>query len=36
MEESYPHARKKAHIETGLKLTTFPTGCPWTLKEVLG
>ncbi len=35
LEESYPHARKKAHIETGLKIETFPKECPWTLKDVL-
>lgn len=36
LEESYSHARKKAHVETGLDLNKFPETCPWTTKEVLG
>lgn len=35
-QESYPYARKKAHIETGLDIKVFPIECPWSLKEVLG
>jgi len=31
----YPKARKKAALETGLALTTFPTDCPWTVEEIL-
>lgn len=34
-EESYPYARKKAHIETALELKTFPEECPWSLKKAL-
>lgn len=34
-EEAYLHARKKAHIETGLDLKIFPQECPWTLKQVM-
>lgn len=34
-EESYQSARKKAHVETGLEIKTFPEKCPWTLKEIL-
>jgi hypothetical protein len=34
-EEAYLYARKKAHIETGLDIKTFPINCPWTLKEIM-
>ena len=36
LKESYAQARKKASIETGIELKTFPEKCPWTLKQVLG
>ena len=29
LARAYPHARRKAHRETGLPLATFPEACPW-------
>ena len=31
----YPAARRLAHDETGLPLSTFPETCPWTAEQVL-
>lgn len=31
----YPDAIKKAAIETGLPVATFPAACPWTVAQVL-
>lgn len=33
--EAYPHARKKASVETELELKTFSEKCPWTMKEIM-
>jgi Domain of unknown function DUF29 len=35
LAEAYQHAREDAVDETGLPLTTFPEGCPWTVAQVL-
>jgi hypothetical protein len=29
--EEYPRARRRASLQTGLPLTTFPVQCPWEL-----
>jgi hypothetical protein len=34
-DEAYQKARKKAAIETGLTLDTFPCECPFTQEEIL-
>ncbi|MGK7943575.1 MAG: DUF29 domain-containing protein [Microcystaceae cyanobacterium] len=34
-DEAYYKARKKAAIETGLSLETFPLDCPFTKEEIL-
>ena len=33
--EEYPRACRRASLQTGLALTTFPTQCPWELAQVL-
>ena len=33
--EAYPHAVKKASIETGLNKSTFPLICEWTIEQIL-
>ncbi len=33
--EEYPAACRKASVQTGLPLRTFPTACPWTPEQVL-
>src|SRR5262245_41516604 len=35
LAEEYPRARRRASLQTGLPLTTFPVQCPWDLKQVL-
>jgi Domain of unknown function DUF29 len=35
MPDAYRDARRKAEIDTGLPLATFPEECPWPLKDVL-
>jgi Domain of unknown function DUF29 len=35
LTKRYPAARRLAHVETGLSLSTFPTTCPWTPEQVL-
>jgi hypothetical protein len=35
LQEEYPRARRRAAVQTGLPLTTFPDGCPWPLEQVL-
>ena len=35
LREAYPSARKKAALETGLPLTTFPATCPYTVEQAL-
>lgn len=32
---AYPRARRKAHRETSLPLTTVPETCPWHLEQLL-
>ncbi len=34
-DEAYRKARKKASIETGLSLETFPLDCPFSTEEIL-
>lgn len=31
---AYPRARRQAHDQTGLALSTFPDACPWTLEQL--
>lgn len=33
--DEYPAARRKARLQTGLSLETFPTTCPWTVEQIL-
>jgi Domain of unknown function DUF29 len=33
--EEYPRARRRASLQTGLPLATFPAQCPWELDQVL-
>jgi hypothetical protein len=33
--EEYPGACRKASVQTGLPLATFPEHCPWTIEQVL-
>jgi hypothetical protein len=33
--EEYPAARRKASVQTGLPLATFPDACPWTPDQIL-
>ena len=33
--EEYPAACRKASVQTGLLLATFPETCPWTAAQVL-
>ena len=33
--EEYPRARRRASLQTGLPLTTFPAQCPWEFDQVL-
>jgi len=33
--EEYPRARRRATLQTGLGLSTFPAQCPWELAQVL-
>lgn len=33
--EEYPAARRKASVQTGLPLSTFPEVCPWTPEQIL-
>ena len=33
--EEYPRARRRARLQTGLGLSTFPAQCPWELAQVL-
>jgi hypothetical protein len=33
--EEYPRARRRATLQTGLGLLTFPAQCPWELAQVL-
>lgn len=35
LDRRYSAARRLAHNETGLPLSTFPETCPWTVKQVL-
>jgi hypothetical protein len=34
IREEYPAACRKASVETGLPLTTFPTVCPWSPEQI--
>jgi hypothetical protein len=34
VDSAYRGARREAHKETGLPLTTFPLGCPYTLDQL--
>ena len=35
LEQSYQRARKRAVLETGLPLSTFPDRCPFSVSEIL-
>jgi hypothetical protein len=35
LQAEYPAACCKASAQTGLRLTTFPAFCPWTVAQVL-
>jgi hypothetical protein len=35
LAEEYPRARRRASLQTGLALATFPAQCPWELEQVL-
>jgi hypothetical protein len=35
LAEEYPAACRKASVQTGLPLATFPAACPWTPAQVL-
>jgi hypothetical protein len=35
LTKRYPAARRLAHVETGLPLSTFPDTCPWPPEQVL-
>ncbi len=35
LAEEYPRAHRRASIQTGLPLETFPEVCPWTVEQVL-
>jgi uncharacterized protein DUF29 len=35
LQEEYPRARRRASVQTGLPLATFPAVCPWTVEQVL-
>ena len=34
IENAYPRARSRAHLETRLPLNTFPVSCPYTAKQI--
>jgi Domain of unknown function DUF29 len=35
VKDVYPRARRRAAVETGLLVDTFPADCPWPVAQVL-